>query len=87
MEEKDREFKRARTVRTDYKRAVDEVQSWIQNAEFKVQDRSVEPLQLKENLMVRTRFLLLFYKLNLYIHDFFSTELNSFMSCLLANTK
>jgi nesprin-1 len=64
MEEKDREFKRARTVRTDYKHAVDEVQSWIQNAEFKVQDRSVEPLQLKENLSVR-KFLLLDYKLNL----------------------
>jgi len=51
-------------VRTDYKHAVGEVQSWIQNAEIKVQDRSVEPLQLKENLSVR-RFLLLDYKLNL----------------------
>jgi nesprin-1 len=56
MEEKDRELKRARTVRTDYKRDVEEVQSWIQNAELKLQDRSVEPLQLKEYLMVRTRF-------------------------------
>jgi nesprin-1 len=52
MEEKDRELKRARTVRTDYKRDVEEVQRWIQNAELKVQDRSVEPLQLKQNLMV-----------------------------------
>ncbi|KDR09331.1 hypothetical protein L798_01015 [Zootermopsis nevadensis] len=50
MEEKDRELKRARTVRTDYKRDVEEVQSWIQNAELKLQDRSVEPLQLKEYL-------------------------------------
>lgn len=65
MEEKDRELKRARTVRTDYKRAVDEVQSWIQNAEFKVQDRSVEPRQLKENLSVRTRSFFPIYKLNL----------------------
>jgi len=52
MEEKDRELKRARTVRTDYKRDVEEVQSWIQNAELKIQDRSVEPLQLKEYLSV-----------------------------------
>jgi nesprin-1 len=56
MEEKDRELKRARTVRTDYKRDVEEVQSWIQNAELKLQDRSVEPLQLKEYLTVRKRF-------------------------------
>ncbi|KAJ4429798.1 hypothetical protein ANN_22002 [Periplaneta americana] len=50
MEEKDRELKRARTVRADYKRDVEEVQTWIQKAELKVQDRSVEPLQLKEYL-------------------------------------
>lgn len=59
MEEKDRELKRARTVRTDYKRDVEEVQRWIQNAELKVQDRSVEPLQLKQNLMVWIQFLYL----------------------------
>ena len=52
MEEKDRELKRARTTRADYKRDVDEVQDWIQKAERKVQDRSVEPLQLKEYLTV-----------------------------------
>lgn len=57
MEEKDRELKRARTVRTDYKRAIEEIQGWIQNAELKVQDRSSEPPQLKENLSVRRRFL------------------------------
>jgi hypothetical protein len=59
MEEKDRELKRARTVRTDYKRATEEIQGWIQNAELKVQDRSSEPLQLKENLSVRRRILCL----------------------------
>lgn len=58
MEEKDRELKRARTVRTDYRRAIEEIQGWIQNAELKVQDRTSEPLQLKENLSVR-RFLCL----------------------------
>lgn len=52
MEEKDREFKRARTVRHEYTQDVGEVQSWIQKAELKVQDRSVEPLQLKEYLSV-----------------------------------
>ncbi|PSN34719.1 hypothetical protein C0J52_20228, partial [Blattella germanica] len=50
MEEKDRELKRARTVRGDFKRDVDEVQNWLQKAELKVQDRSIEPVQLKEYL-------------------------------------
>lgn len=50
MEEKDREFKRAKTIRTNYLADVDEVQNWISNAETKIQDRSVEPQVLKENL-------------------------------------
>lgn len=50
MEEKDREFKRAKTVRTDYLTGVDIIQNWIQNAEIRIQDRSTEPLQLKETL-------------------------------------
>ena len=52
MEEKDRELKRARTVRADYKRDVDEVQDWIRKAELKVKDRSAEPVELKEYLTV-----------------------------------
>lgn len=50
MEEKDREFKKARTVRTDYLSDVEAVQSWIKEAELKVQDRSVEPQLLNEHL-------------------------------------
>jgi len=50
MEEKQREQKRARTVRSDYLADVDEVQAWIRQAELKVQDRSVEPAILRENL-------------------------------------
>lgn len=50
MEEKNREFKKARTIRTDYNNEVDEVQSWIKDAELKVQDRSIEPQILQENL-------------------------------------
>lgn len=50
MEEKDREFKKARTVRTDYNADVAEVQNWIKEAELKVQDRSVEPQVLNEHL-------------------------------------
>lgn len=50
MEEKDREFKRARTIRTEYLSDVEEIQTWIRKAELKVQDRSIEPQQLKEHL-------------------------------------
>lgn len=50
MEEKQREQKRARTVRSDYLADVDEVQAWIRQAELKVQDRSVEPAILREHL-------------------------------------
>lgn len=50
MEEKDREFKRAKTVRTEYLHAVDFVQDWLQNTEVRIQDRTLEPLQFKEVL-------------------------------------
>ncbi|XP_018395829.1 PREDICTED: nesprin-1 isoform X2 [Cyphomyrmex costatus] len=50
MEEKQREQKRARTVRSDYLTDVDEVQAWIRQAELKVQDRSTEPAILREHL-------------------------------------
>ncbi|XP_076280585.1 muscle-specific protein 300 kDa [Lasioglossum baleicum] len=50
MEEKQREQKRARTVRSDYLTDLDEVQAWIRQAELKVQDRSIEPGPLKEQL-------------------------------------
>lgn len=53
MEEKDREFKRARTVRSEYLKDVEEVQLWIQEAEKKVQDQTAEPQVLKEFLQVR----------------------------------
>lgn len=50
MEEKQREQKRARTIRTDYLSDVDVLQAWVSKAELKVQDRSVEPLKLREYL-------------------------------------
>lgn len=50
MEEKQREQKRARTVRSDYLSDVDEVQAWVRQAEINVQDRSLEPTVLRENL-------------------------------------
>ncbi|XP_064211053.1 muscle-specific protein 300 kDa isoform X18 [Tribolium castaneum] len=50
MEEKDREFKKAKTVRSDYLNDVEEVQSWIKDAELKVQDRSIEPQLLQQHL-------------------------------------
>ncbi|XP_034241824.1 uncharacterized protein LOC117645652 isoform X2 [Thrips palmi] len=50
MEEKDRDLKRARTVRSDYVRDVDAVTAWIQRAELRVQDRSAEPQVLRDHL-------------------------------------
>lgn len=50
MEEKQRNQKRAKTIRTDYLSYIDELQEWIRKAELKVQDRSVEPLKLREFL-------------------------------------
>jgi len=50
MEEKDREAKRARTMRTDYARDVDAVTAWIQRAELSIKDSSAEPQVLREHL-------------------------------------
>nr|XP_050869210.1 muscle-specific protein 300 kDa [Vespula vulgaris] len=50
MDEKQRELKRARTTRSDYLTDVDEVQAWVRQAEIKVQDRSIEPIALRESL-------------------------------------
>lgn len=50
METKNRDHKRAKTVRSEYLRGVDSVQQWLQQAELRIQDRSAAPLQLKETL-------------------------------------
>ncbi|XP_066252950.1 muscle-specific protein 300 kDa isoform X4 [Euwallacea similis] len=50
MEDKEREFKKARTIRTDYLTDVEELQNWIKDSELKIQDRSVTPQQLHERL-------------------------------------
>lgn len=50
MNDKDREFKRAKTVRSEYLSGVDYIQTWIQQTELRVQDRTAEPNLLKEHL-------------------------------------
>ncbi|KAL1139467.1 hypothetical protein AAG570_006451 [Ranatra chinensis] len=50
MEEKIREQKRARTVRTDYTAAVEILTIWLQHAELKVQDKTSKPQIIKESL-------------------------------------
>lgn len=50
MEEKDREFKKAKTIRTDYINEIDEIQRWMKDAELKVRDRTTEPQVLNEHL-------------------------------------
>lgn len=48
MADKDREFKRAKTVRSEYLNGVDYIQVWLQQAELRIQDRTLEPVRLKE---------------------------------------
>lgn len=50
METKEKDFKRAKTVRTEYVDGVDEVQRWLLQAEVQVQERSLTPTQMKELL-------------------------------------
>lgn len=50
MDEKDREFKKAKTIRTDYINDIDEIQAWVKEAELKVRDRTTEPQLLNEHL-------------------------------------
>lgn len=50
MEEKQRDQKRAKTVRTDYLADVDVLQAWIRETELKVQDRSSTPDKTMENV-------------------------------------
>lgn len=50
MTDKGREFKRAKTVRSEYLTNVDCIQNWLQQAELRIQDRTLEPQQLKEIL-------------------------------------
>lgn len=52
MEEKSKNIKRARTIRSDYNSYVDAVQKWLQEVEVKVQDRVVEPVLLKQSVQV-----------------------------------
>lgn len=48
MADKEREFKRAKTVRSEYISGVDFMQIWLQQAELRIQDRTLEPTILKE---------------------------------------
>jgi len=50
MEDKESDAKRARTVRYEYHSGVEQVSSWICQAEGRVQDRSLEPQTLKDFL-------------------------------------
>lgn len=53
LEEKAREQKRAKQTREDYKKDVEAVQAWLQNAELAVQDRSIEPQIIKDHIQVK----------------------------------
>lgn len=48
MADKEREYKRAKTVRSEYLTGVDYIQVWLQQAELRIQDRTLEPVRFKE---------------------------------------
>lgn len=48
MTDREREHKRARTVRTEYLSNVDYIQTWLTQAELRIQDRTQDPHQLKD---------------------------------------
>jgi len=50
LEDMEAEHKRARTVRYEFQVDVEEVQFWISRSESSIQDRSLQPHTLKENL-------------------------------------
>lgn len=47
MTDKEREFKRSKTVRSEYLNGVEHVHIWVQQTELRIQDRSSEPARLK----------------------------------------
>jgi nesprin-1 len=51
MEEKEREWKRARTARSEYATDVEDVQTWIKAAEMTARDRTLPPEPYRERLV------------------------------------
>lgn len=51
MEEKEREWKRARTARSEYAADVDDVQAWVRAAELTARDRAEPPAPYRERLV------------------------------------
>ncbi|CAG9785832.1 unnamed protein product [Diatraea saccharalis] len=51
MEEKEREWKRARTARSEYATDVEDVQAWIRASELTARDRTLPPEPYKERLV------------------------------------
>lgn len=51
MEEKEREWKRARTARSEYATDVEDVQAWIKAAELTARDRTSPPEPYRERLV------------------------------------
>ncbi|KAH9639972.1 hypothetical protein HF086_008067 [Spodoptera exigua] len=51
MEEKEREWKRARTARSEYATDVEDVQAWVRSAELTARDRTLAPEPYRERLV------------------------------------
>lgn len=51
MEEKEREWKRARTARSEYATDVEDVQAWVRAAELTARDRTLAPEPYRERLV------------------------------------
>ena len=55
MEAQEREIKRARGVRYEYGQNVENVQNWVNSADQKLADKSLEPQILKDYLQVKRK--------------------------------
>lgn len=53
VDDKEREMKRARTMRYDFTSDVEFVQSWLQQAEAKIMDKTETPENLRRHMQVR----------------------------------
>lgn len=53
MEEKEREWKRARTARSEYATDVESVQAWVRSAEITARERTLSPEPYRERLVAK----------------------------------
>lgn len=65
MADSEREFKRAKTVRGEYLNGIEYLHSWVQKAELRIQDRSLDPATQKNVINdIQKEFTIIYEKLD-----------------------